>query len=232
MEYTVWAQHFIYEEIDPSICCVPVNEWRRIHDEQPAAKRIFAKIIAPSTTIYVALGAPVIAEVIPDSEHKPVFLPGWVLDMLGTNGAGEIVTIEWLDSEYFPEATRIVLRPHDSAFYHADAKEELERVLTTMGVLQLGSTIHVPVSLLGGFVITFDVIGLEPAPLVLMEGDEVTIEFEGAIDEAPMTVPPSSPEPVEPFVEEPMLPQGPVVYDGGYTLGGTRRPRGWNPYRV
>ena len=71
-------------------------------------------------------------------------------------------------------------------------------------------------------------VGLEPAPLVLMEGDEVVIEFEGAIDEAPMTVPPPSPEP---FIAEPMLPRGAVVYDGGYTLGGTRRPRGWNPYR-
>ena len=229
MEYTVWAQHFIYEEIDPSICGVPLREWRRIHDERPTATRIFAKVTVATKEIYVALGAPVIAEMIPDSEHEAVFLPLWVLDMLGMTGSGETVTIEWLDSEHFPNATRIVLRPHDSAFYHADAKEELERVLTTMGVLQLGATIHVPVSSLGGFVITFDVVGLEPAELVLMEGDEVTIEFEGAIDEAPITVPPPSPEPFVPL--EPMLPQGPVVNDGGYTLGGTRRPRGWNRWR-
>jgi hypothetical protein len=155
------------------------------------------------------------------------------------------VTVEWIQEESFPEATKIVLRPHDSAFYHADAKEELERCLTQVGVLKEGTTIRVKIAELGGFEIYFDVVKTEPANVVLMQGDEVAIEFMEAMDEAPLSYrsSPVSLPPQEEFKEtEQMIPsvlapeQKEMVYDGGYTLGGTVKPRlpdgrAWNPWR-
>ena len=70
----------------------------------------------------------------------------------------------------------------------------------------------------------FDVVGLEPTALVLMQGDEVAIEFDEAVDAVPTPV---APTPVEPA--EPMLP---IINDGGYKLGGTRRTPGWNPWKI
>jgi len=177
-----------------------------------------------------------------------IFAPPSVLVGLGLIGNGEEVGITWRNEEAFPEATRIVLRPQDSAFYHADAKEELERALTRIGVLQAGQSIIVPLQVLGGFEICFDVIVTEPASIVLMQGDEVALEFEEALDgaaEAQAPAPPAppaglirpgSPLPEEDFgvLEEPgILPAFP---GGGQILGGSiPKPavngRPWNPYR-
>lgn len=223
MPYTVWASHYIYEDTDTATCNVNIDEWRRIHDDSEGAERIFAKITVGDKTAYIALGAPV-TELVPISDHKCVFLPLWMLEILEIEGSGETVEIEWLDSDHFPEATRIVLRPHDSAFQHADIKEELERALTSIGVLQLGSSIPVVLKELGGFTVMFDVVGLEPTALVLMQGDEVAIEFDEAVD----AVPAPTPQLATALPAEPMLP---VINDGGYKLGGTRRTAGWNPWK-
>jgi hypothetical protein len=221
MPYTVWAQHYIYEETDAATCNVNINEWRRIHEDED--QRIFAKVSVGPKTAYIALGAPV-TEVVPMSDHTGVFLPSWLLDILEIEGSGETVEIEWLTAEHFPEATRIVLRPHDSAFQHSDIKEELERALTSIGVLQLGSTVPVSLKELGGFTVNFDVVGLEPTALVLMQGDEVAIEFDEAVDAIPL-----EPEPVPEALEGPtqMLPS----INSGQKLGGVQRAAGWNPYR-
>jgi hypothetical protein len=113
-----------------------------------------------------------------------MFLPPWILEALGVDGSGEEVEVEWMSQEAFPEATKILLRPHDSAFYHADAKEELEAALTRLGVVKNGMTIQIPLQKLGGYEVPFDVVSCEPANVVLAEGDEVAIEFEEAVDAA------------------------------------------------
>jgi hypothetical protein len=167
---------------------------------------------------------------------------------------GEAVRVEVLNDEALPAATRIVLRPHDSAFYGVDSNEELEPVLTRFGVLTTGTTIPVRVDALGGFLIAFDVIATEPANVVLMEGDEVALEFERALDDAGfrtaepsgdcdssapvapaprMAAPPSSPEP---FEDGPMIPVVAASAEPkGNVLGGaTRRTadgKPWNPWR-
>ncbi len=113
-----------------------------------------------------------------------MFLPPWILGVLGVDGSGEEVEVEWMSQEAFPEATKILLRPHDSAFYHADAKEELETALTRLGVVKAGTTIQIPLQKLGGYEVPFDIVSCEPANVVLAEGDEVAIEFEEAVDAA------------------------------------------------
>jgi hypothetical protein len=244
MDYTAWSQTFILDTPDTT-CIIDVGEWRKIHDEFPEAKRIFAKIFTlySEDAFYVAVGSPVYDEMNFNNgtNNKSIFLPQWILDTLRIQGSGEPVKVEWLTNEYFPEATRIVLRPHDSAFFHADAKEELERALTRMGVLQMGITISVPLQMLGGFNVSLDVITLEPANIVLMEGDEVSIEFEKALDAMNEDVA------VAEQKESEVVPEGilddlfvPTPVDNfsgqGNTLGGLTKPRladgrAWNPWR-
>jgi len=250
----VWSPVFLTEDVstfDASTCAVTTDVWRRITEENEGVQRLIAHVTAGEKDVYVALGSPVQDPDAIGAGAQKLFLPVWLLDQLQLEGMGEQVEVAWLSQEAFPEATRIVLRPHDSAFYHADAKEELERALTRFGVLRQGDTILVPISSLGGYEIAFDVMITEPANLVLAQGDEVVMEFEGALD-----VPPSPP--VAEVAPEPSAPQlqaaslqaaslqediwnvlpapSPALLPAGIPLGGgpTRRMpdgRAWNPYR-
>ena len=242
MQVSVWAQSFLSDTLDTSSCNLEERVWTRLTDENSDAKRLFAQIELGDEKFYCALGNPVRAQTDLPGKDSKLFLPTWVLHGLGIDGAGEILTVNWIPEEAFPEATRIVLRPHDSAFYHADAKEELERVLTQMGVLKVGTTIPVKISALGDYEVNFDVITTEPADIVLMQGDEVALEFEGALDEAPMTYDTPTIEPVAANAFEDnssmiTIPHTAPAVTPGYLLGGgNARPRlpdgrPWNPWR-
>lgn len=236
--YSAWTQHYVSEVIDNTTCMVDIADWRQIHDDNEGAKRIFAKIVANDTTMYMALGAPVTVNELPGTSPR-LFLPHWVLDTFGFDGyLGNEIDVEWITDEYFPSATRIVLRPHDPVFYSVDAKEELERALTRMGVLKLNTTFPIRLEALDGYVVSVDVTVLEPAEIVLLDGDEVEIQFESSEGGAPPVAPvPLTSESVTESFDE-MIPSDPVttvIADGGYTLGGTTKPmvngKPWNPWR-
>ncbi len=248
--FRVWSQTLIQEQPDLYTAFVDETTWRKVHDEfEGTARRIFANILTAAGDSYCcALGHPVVATgILSENETAaPLFLPPWLLQMLRLEGIGESVRVEWITEEYAPEATRIVLRPHDSAFFHGDAREQLEPVLTQYGILRKGVTIPVPLEELGGYVVLCDVIQTEPADLVIMEGDEVAIEFEEATD-AVATAAAAPPRPLpRPLPFEPMEPAAPMVpappseptpqEPQGHILGGQVRPRlpdgrAWNPYR-
>lgn len=251
--YHLWSQHFLFDAPpDPATCFVAETDWHAIHEQTPDAKRIFARIQREDQTLYCALGQPVRISNQSGDFDRGLFLPSWLLDHLALPGAGEPFEVEWVTEEGLPEATKIVLRPHDSAFYHADAKEELEAVLTRYGVVHRGTTIPVSLACLGGYEVAFDILRTEPANILLTEGDEVAIEFEAALDEAPMAYEPaaqpqSRPSDVrdwsgsdstlgeEPMVWTPMpTQQADAPVESGQRLGGTTRlvnGRPWNPWR-
>ena len=230
----LWSSLFLDETTDWATCIAPLPAWRKITEEN-AGQRLIAQITLGEKTIFAALGNPVQGD-----EFNRIYVPTWMLDLLGSEGIGEEAEVSWLSQDAFPEATRIVLRPHDSAFYHADAKEELERALTRVGVLRQGDTIMVPLEVLGGYQVAFDVILTEPANIVLAEGDEVAIEFEAALDGAAEAQDGAAPVALpEPFEEEAMVQtEAPAQAQEpqGNVLGGTIRlnPDGtrWNPWRV
>lgn len=219
--YTVmncWSNVFLEEAArDWATCTVSVGDWRRVTEETEGA-RLFAQIVSGEKCVIAALGTPA-----REAHTDGIFMPNWMLDHLGLSGTGQPIEVSWLSQEAFPEATRIVLRPHDSAFYHADAKEELERALGRIGVIRRGDTLLIPLECLGGYEVPMDVIETEPANIVLAHGDEVAIEFEEAVD----AIVQPEPEPVAP----PPAPTGPV----GIMLGGEIRymPDGtrWNPWK-
>ena len=208
----LWSHIFLEDAHDWATCSMSLAEWQRITGEYEGTRHI-ARVTFQEKDIYVALGIPHTAE------EGRLHLPSWLVDHLGAEGCGETVDVLWLTQDAFPEATRIVLRPQDSAFYHADAKEELERALTRLGVLRTGDTILVPLDCLGGYEIPFDIVSTEPANIVLAQGDEVIIEFEEALDSIS-----------EESVEETL-----AVESVGQILGGQIRRHSngqrWNPWR-
>jgi hypothetical protein len=182
----IWSKLFV-EDItaqDILTCAVDVDQWRRLTEENEGAKRIFARIEFGGHTLYAALGAPIYTQEGAGAATDTLYLPSPMLQRLGIEGMGQEAEVTWLWEDAFPEATRIKLRPHSSAFYDADAKADLERALTRVGVLEAGTTITLPLEGLGGLEVEFDVVELEPAHIVLADGEEVAMEFEEAVDAA------------------------------------------------
>lgn len=148
-----------------------------------------------------------------------IYLPLWMLDAAHLEGIGEPLQVTFLGNEAFPEATRIVLQVVDSAFYNADVKLELEKALTSIGVIKKGITLQIPIEALGGYQVEVFVANTEPAEMVLCEGDEVAVEFLEPVDhfEAPPARPPTPIPEVIPMLLpqssgasfESLLPEGP-----------------------
>jgi hypothetical protein len=251
----LWSSVYLDGGVDWATAALEVGPWRRITCEYGEAGRLFAEIKLggeEAAPFYMAIGTPVqppggasasaiFQEGMTQGAAERLYLPPWALQMLGLTGTGEFVSVDWFSQDVFPPATKVVLRPHDSAFYHADAKAELEVALTRLGVVQRGMTVGIPLDCLGGFEVLFDVIATEPANIVLAEGDEVAIEFEEALDAAAASPPLPQPEP-EPATlceDDAMLPPAigpPAPLFSGHSLGGPserRMPDGsrWNPWK-
>jgi hypothetical protein len=257
----LWSSSFIAEdEPDWATCTLEEHVWKDVVTMHPAARRLIAAIQLGDKTIFMAVGAPVATAASAQRWKRRIYVPQWALETLGAEGEGEFVSVRWLSEDAFPHATRIVLRPHDSAFYYADAKKELETGLTRLGVVRQGDSITIPLKELGGFAVTFDVLVTEPASgaatPVLAEGEEVVMEFEEALDSGAQQIAPPSrpaPRPPTPVALEPaplvaasasgggsgLLPGTlfPAVEPGGgQILGGSpikrmADGRAWNPWR-
>ena len=254
MTYSAWSTAYVTDTLGQNRCYVSVTEWRRLHDENAGAGRIFARLINDGKVVYCSLGEPIvrIEDDLKTEGTTPIVVPDWVREVLYIEGSGEPVDITWLTNESFPNATRVVLRSHDSVLHHTDVREELERALTSHGVVAEGVTIPIGLQSLDDYTINVDVIHTEPANVVLLEGDEVVFEFEEALDSVPIAQPPAQ-EPAQPQQQQlpqpqesdSMLPPSllptpaitPFPPGQGQRLGGTCRPplpdgRPWNPWRA
>jgi hypothetical protein len=236
----LWSAIFLTEEAGDGVTCsLDKTSWRGLMNrpEYEGCGRLFARVEHEEIETYLPLGGYTECE---EGEIPRLILPQRALDSLFATGTGELAKVTWLTQEAFPEATRIVLRPHDSTFYSSDIKAELEVALTRIGVLQKGHSIKVVIQSLGDYPVEFDVVELEPATIVLAQGDEVAIEFETAVDAQAATLRPDTPIPKSPFEEvvdfSSMIstPATTTVIEGR-TLGGTNRytadGRPWNPHR-
>lgn len=226
----LWSPVFLTEEAGDGVTCtLDKTTWRGLMNrpEHEGCGRLFARVEHEGMETYIPLGGYTECE---EGEMPRLILPQMALDSLFATGTGDLATVTWLTQEAFPEATRIVLRPHDSAFYNSDIKAELEVALTKIGVLQKDHSIKVVIQ---SYPIEFDVVDLEPATIVLAQGDEVEIEFDTAVD----AVRPDTPIPKSPFeeVDFSSMISTTTVQAQGRTLGGTNRytadGRPWNPYR-
>jgi len=229
MAYSIWSNGLLIEEPYKSCCYINEYQWNMIHDLNAGAKRNFAKITLGEEYVICAVGQPIRRAHV-DINNSTLFIPTWAIQKLKTDGVGEHACVEWCTDEYFPNATRIVLRPHDYTFYELDIKKELEHALTQYGMLQIGVSIPIHVE---GSEFMFDIIHLEPASIVLMEGDEVEIEFEKSFNQPEVSKKTSN---VEVDFDSPILPTISIPTYTGHTLGGVEPPRApdgrrWNPWR-
>ena len=196
MEHTValYSKVFLdsYDPNDWSNVAVDRSLWEEIHRIQtplfygaggtlPTAPthRYFMQIGSIEEGCIVAVGNPIMGS---ETEEKKIYMPQWLLEQYGLQGEGESHDVQILTEEAFPQATKIVLRVVDSAFYNSDVKKELEIALTRLGVIKKGQLLHIPIEALDDFVVDIYVSELEPANIVLCEGEEVAVEFEEPVD--------------------------------------------------
>lgn len=217
---------------DPFTISVEESLWRIYFEGNQTRGRFFLRItsedgskewIAPAgDVVYKRM----LADEEQENQQNPIYMPLWMLDSAGFEGNGEVLKCFLLSNDAFPEATKIVLRVIDSAFYTENLKDELEVALTKIGVLRKHTTIQIPIPSLGNYPVELFVSDLEPAECVLCDGEEVAVEFEEPVDQIP--APPPVERPPTPIPEPPPMLSNPsqrggfVPFQGeGYTLGGT-----------
>lgn len=203
--------------------------WERAMREE-SGRRKFLRIEHPGgLEEWIApIGQPVTSSLQNEHTHDEdcydVFLPLWMIDAAHLSGSGEQAVVEIIDEEHFPEATRIVLRVIDSAFYNADVKEELERALSAIGVIRQHSTLQIPIQALGGYAVEVFISETEPANLVLCDGEEVAVEFQEPVDQiAPPRPPTPIPQPPATITTDRMIPDG--------FLGASRSTTGFQAFQ-
>jgi hypothetical protein len=205
MDYTVriWSKAFApSSDPDPYSIQVDKRIWETAM-EQEGARRKFVRIAHGEEAWIAPMGQPVTSE----EEGYNMYVPLWMIDAAHLGGTGEEVPAQILSEEFFPEATKIRLRVIDSAFYNADVKDELEKALSSLGVIQEHTTLQIPVTALDGFTIEVFVSSTEPANIVLCDGEEVALEFDEPVDQiAPPRPPTPLPQPPAVIVTDTMVP--------------------------
>ncbi len=226
----LYSTDFLNHQTDSALVYISEREWIQYIDNLQC-NRMFALLKFHDGSIHYSAVSALMRGDSDTTDH--IYVPIWMIP--AGQEVGSEIEVDFLPEEAFPEALRIVLRPLDSAFYNTNAEEELTRALTHIGVLKKGSIVSLNLSELGGYSMEFYIVDLEPAEIVLCNGDEVVIEFEEAVDQwdgrRPDTPPPPPPEllvPMIPVEESAALP--------GRNLGGgpvRRMPDGrpWNPWR-
>ncbi len=241
MDLTLYSTTYLNSLLDESVAYIPHRMWLQKMDEIPGCNRLFANIQFQNGTTRVCALQGIQEDNI---QENSIYLPMWMIPHCEV--LGHEVHVDILDKDAFPEALHIVLRPLDSIFYNVnEVREELSAALTKIGVLVEGDVINLHLQQ-GEFEVPFYVSKLEPASTCLMDGEEVSIEFEESADRwdgaRPPTPPPAEPEVLIPppsNENNSMLPPTTAtekVWVGeGNRLGGEAKKmpdgRPWNPWR-
>ena len=207
----IWSKAYA-PSTDTDVFSIQVSKslWERAM-RQEGSRRKFLRIEHPEgLEDWIApIGQPVQDSEDPNEAYDNLYLPLWMIDAGSFVGTGEDAVVEIVDEEHFPEASKIVLRVIDSAFYNADIKQELERALSALGVVRKHTTLQIPVEALGGYAVEVFLAETEPANLVLCDGEEVVVEFQEPLDQiAPPRPPTPIPDPPAQIQTTTMIPEG------------------------
>lgn len=196
--YSIYSLVYLDQDVSTYNCYLNETEWDRIIDKNPTA-RLFARIKKRDKFWCVALGEPVKTHLYND---KTLFVPSWMLEQVSVCGDGESLEVDWISFDFFENSTHVSLKPVNFNYESSTIEEELSIELTKLGVLQKNSRIHISIPSLDNFTVVYDVVNLEPANIVLCEGDNVSLEF---INDSPL-VEPSAPRSSTPYPEVPEVP--------------------------
>jgi hypothetical protein len=230
-DFAIYSTQYIDNQ-DIHTGIISLEHWSRLSEELHSP-RLFASIQFEMKSLLCALNCTTIENGFP----KGIFLPEWMIPHGVECGTEHTVTIIGVDA--LPKAEHVVLRPLDSAFYNTDAKEELERNLTKLGCLTKGQLINLPLHSLDGYEMPFYVSDVQPADSVLLDGDEISCEFEEAVDQfdgrPPTPIPEVVPSLASMIPEEKKKEEDTRFQGEGQRLGGEVKKmadgRPWNPYR-
>jgi hypothetical protein len=220
MPFTLYSTDYLDGGGSSAVASIPeaiYTEMLELHSTQ----RLFARV-------YFSSGPSRYTAVQPcaNGEETPIYMPLWMIP--DGEPMGQVVEVIFRGTDAFPQATAVSLKPTDSAFYSTDIKETLTQQLTQLGILRVGDMIQLTLDEMGGYPIEFYVSKCDPTDVVLLDGEEIVVDYEEATDvwdgrplveRAPTPIPP---EPL-PLVQGNLLGGGPVrrMADG----------RSWNPYR-
>lgn len=225
----IWSKAYCpLPDTDPYTISVSKRVWERCMRYENC-QRMFVCVKNPLGNDWFApMGSPVDNN---EDDIDDIFVPLWMIDSGSLPGDGEIIQAEVMEREAFPEATRLIFRVVDSAFYSSQIKEELEKALSSLGVIRRHTTLQIPLSSLDGFNVDVFVSETEPANVVLCHGEEIPVEFEEPVDQIPQPpverVPTPIPEP--PPSLSAMLPieESSTTFTGqGHTLGSATHQEG------
>jgi hypothetical protein len=203
----IYSEAFCDRELKDMWTVRPTSDlfetWMRQH---PTSTRLFVRIHHPFHLDETALAA--VGDPIETPEfHNSVFLPTWMIHSNQYSGIGEETRMSVFDESELPKATRIVVRPVDSLlFQSSDVLSIFERNLSKLGVLQQGKLYPLPLEEFDGEIVTFFTEVLEPEGEVFLDGDDIPLEFEEAVDSPPppaaVRTPTPPPQPIPRFLEQ------------------------------
>jgi hypothetical protein len=224
-DYSIYSIAYLEQEVSNYNCYLNEKEWINVTSENPTS-RLFARISNKEKEWYVALGQPVRTSF---NNNKTLFVPNWMLDQISIFGDGDSFKVEWIPVEFFENSTHICLKMVDSHYESNTIDEELSIELTKLGILQSGTKIYINIPSLDNYTVIYEVVMLEPANIVLCQGDEVSLEF---VKDTPLI------RPLTPYPEVPellsdsyALPINEVNENVSNTLGGTKKEEKYNPWR-
>lgn len=193
--YKVWSTCYCSTVVSDYTCYVNEKEWIRLHNDFSTSK-MFVRIIKNDKYWICALNSP-----IQDVPNNSIYVPLWMLSQIDSSGDGEELQVEFMPTEAFDHSEKIVLKALSEIEVY-DIQELLSNEFTKLAILQKDTIIQCQD-------LFFYVMRLEPASVVLCEGDEVTLEFY----ESPRIVPmPSAPEALEALESlEPLVPLAPLL---------------------
>jgi hypothetical protein len=177
--YSIYSIAYLEQDVSTYNCYLNETEWRRITTINPTV-RLFARIKNGEKEWYVALGQPIKTDAFNDSA---LFVPNWMLEQISIYGEGDSLEVDWIPADFFEKSTHICLKPVNFNYESSTIEEELSVELTKLGILQNGSRIYISMPSLDDYTIVYDVVHLDPANIVLCQGDSVSLEF---IDDTPL----------------------------------------------
>ena len=230
--YKLYSTLFLESDVEQYNCYVNEMLWKRITNDL-MANRIFIRLNNGTDYWICSLGQPIYTsfdypetDLSSETSINNIYLPKWMLEQINCEGMGETINIDWFPSDVFEQSTKITLQPHKSIAHIENIQDILSHELTKLAVLKKNSTIviNMPEEM------KFEVVSLEPASIVLCEGDEVHLEFMESLDSIarpptpyPFDSVPTLLQPSAPVIEEPITPV-PI-------LGGVKREAQFNPWR-
>ena len=182
-----YSEAFIDDNGSTNKLCVrpSMDVWERIMNNHQHFGRIFIRIHHPTLeneTFLVPMGDPA---AVGTGLSNSLFLPTWILDTNLIQGCGEETFIDTVTPDELPKATKIVIRPIDSLLLNVDVVEQLQPPLSALGCLQQNKQYNIPLEAMGGYTVPVFVSKLEPFHEVFLDGDEIPLEFEEAVDSVP-----------------------------------------------